>query len=372
MKKLSIIASSFWGGGAERVAVNLANYFASTGHEVDLVVFEHAGPLLTEVHDGVNIVDLKVKPKRMWPYRPSTWLVLAGYFKRVRPEYVLSTIGHVNIVVGMSSYVLRPRRLVFREASTLDSLRKRNFVSRAIYETLLRRSYSRADRIIANSHGTKKDLVLHRIVPAPKIAVLPNPVLPLNYQERVSAVVEEPWLADSSLSVVLGVGRLHFLKNYPFLIESFAHIYAQNKNARLLILGDGEELSKLSTLIHEKGLADVAKIIGFQQNVYPYFAKARVFALSSLWEGFGNVIVEALSTGTPVVCVDCPGGPSMILEGGKYGRLVEPGDVKGFSDAILEALDSQPVDRDLLIKRAGDFSVSTIGKQYLAELTGRI
>jgi len=366
--KLAIIVHSFadGGGGAERVAANLAHYYAGQGQEVDLVVFNSDGAFASLLGDKLNLVDLQVNAKRLWPYRPGTWLALARYFKNEQPEYVLSSIRHINIAVGLSAYLKKPRRLIFREINTQGGVSNRKPIARFFYRFLMTLSYRKADGIIANSNDTRDDLLRYGIVPESKITVIQNPVLRSDYKEFAGREISEPWLNDSSLRVVLGVGRLTHQKNFPLLVRAFSRVYEQDQRARLIILGHGEEHSTLNALIDELNLKQVAKIMGFQSNIFPYFKKASVFALCSLWEGFGNVLVESLAVGTPVVSMDCPGGPRTILQDGQFGRLVKAGDLDGFATAIAELLKRPAFNPDDLVQRSEAFMVDTVAKEYLA------
>ena len=138
-----------------------------------------------------------------------------------------------------------------------------------------------------------------------------------------------------------------------------------------MILGEGEEKRTLEKLASELAITNRVAMPGFVANPYPWMKQARVFVLSSRWEGFGNVIAEALACGTPVVSTDCPSGPSDILSGGEYGRLVPVGDVEALAAAMDEALDAQ-VDREALVARGMEFSVERIAPRYLelAEAVG--
>ena len=132
--------------------------------------------------------------------------------------------------------------------------------------------------------------------------------------------------------MILSAGRLSAQKDFPTLIRAFATLRA-TREARLVILGgataDGKteiRQQDLVALAEGLGVASDICLLGFMSNPYAYMARSKVFALSSAWEGFGNVLVEALACGCPVVSTDCPFGPAEILEGGRYGRLVQVGD----------------------------------------------
>ena len=148
--------------------------------------------------------------------------------------------------------------------------------------------------------------------------------------------------------MILSAGRLSAQKDFPTLIRAFAALRA-TRDARLVILGgataDGKtevRQQDLVALAEGLGVASDLCLLGFMPNPYAYMARARIFALSSAWEGFGNVLVEALACGCPVVSTDCPHGPAEILDGGRYGRLVPVGDDAAMAEAMADVLVSPP------------------------------
>jgi glycosyltransferase involved in cell wall biosynthesis len=163
--------------------------------------------------------------------------------------------------------------------------------------------------------------------------------------------------------VIVSAGRLDTQKDYPTLIRAFDTL-RRRRHVRLLILGEGPERAALTALIGELGREDDVALPGFVANPYPHIARAAVFALSSAWEGFGYVLVEALALGIPVVATDCPSGPAEILAGGRYGQLVPVGDVGSLARAIEAALDRPGADAESL-ERASAFTTERIVPQYL-------
>jgi glycosyltransferase involved in cell wall biosynthesis len=167
--------------------------------------------------------------------------------------------------------------------------------------------------------------------------VIYNPVITPDLLAAAARPPGHPWLADGGPPVVLGVGRLTRQKDFQNLLRAFA-IVRQQRPARLLILGEGEERPALEALIAELGLGSDVALPGFVPGAHSCMARAGVFVLSSAWEGLPTVLIEALAMGAPVVATDCPSGPREILRGGELGLLVPPGDSKALAEGILAAL----------------------------------
>ena len=195
-----------------------------------------------------------------------------------------------------------------------------------------------------------------------QVCVICNPVVTPEIFSKAQEPVDHPWFAPGQPPVVLGAGRLTIQKDFPTLIRAFALVRAQRR-ARLMILGEGEERPKLEALVRELGLEEDMALPGFAGNLYAYMARAAVFVLSSRWEGFGNVLVEAMALGTPVVSTDCPSGPAEILERGKWGKLVPVGDIVALSAGVVAELDNPSLSD--VARRAQDFSLDRIVGQYL-------
>ena len=160
------------------------------------------------------------------------------------------------------------------------------------------------------------------------------------------------------------MGTLKEQKDHRTLIRAFARL-SRDFNAKLTILGEGPLRAGLESLIAELGLQSRVSMPGFVVDPYPWLRSADLFVLSSQYEGFGNVIVEALECGVPVVSTDCPSGPAEILENGRYGRLVPVDDVVALATAMSASL-AELHDREKLMKRATAFSVRNISDQYLS------
>jgi glycosyltransferase involved in cell wall biosynthesis len=331
--RMAIFTSSMHGGGAQRAMLKLAQGMAEGGFTVDLVLVRAEGPYLAEVPEAVRIVDLKASRVS------GSLLPLVRYLRRERPEFLISALSHVNVIALWGRKLTGvPRRVLVNEQNTLSQSaqlapRRRGRPIRR----LIRWSYPWADGIVAVSKGVADDLAQQIGISRERIQVIHNPIITPELWEKAQAPLEHPWFGPGELPVVLAVGRLHPQKDYPTLLEAFAQV-RQTRPARLLILGEGEERSKLEALIRQLGLEQDVSLPGFVQNPYAYMARASAFVLSSRWEGLPSVLIEALYCGAPLVATDCPSGPREILADGQYGKLVPVGDVKALAGAIEVAL----------------------------------
>ncbi len=226
----------------------------------------------------------------------------------------------------------------------------------------MRKVLSKADTIVAVSQGVADDLST-LTEPGSNIVTIYDPFDTDEIQALGSQPLDHPWFAPGQPPVIIGAGRLHQVKDFPTLIRAF-QVVRRNSNARLMILGDGSERAGLESLVENLGLQGEVEMPGFKDNPFAYLSRSAVFVLSSVVEGFGRVLVEALSLGIPVVSTDCPGGPSEILERGAFGRLVPVGDADALAAAILETMaeDSGANERRA---RARDFSIDASVDRYL-------
>ena len=361
--KIALFLPSLRGGGAERVMVNLARGFYDQGINVDLVLAKAEGPYLSEVPAGVRVIDLH--SSRVLFSLPG----LVRYLRRERPQSILSAMDHANIVVIWARKLSGvPCRVIVSVHSTLSRALTNNPNLRGyLMPNLIRIFYPWADTVVAVSNGVAEDFANITRLPRESIKVIYNPIVTPELLEKAKEVVEHPWFLPGEPPVILSVGRLTKAKDYPTLIRAFA-LVRRKYPARLMILGEGEERAKLEALAQELGLQDDISLPGFVDNPYAYMARAAVFVLSSAWEGFGNVLVEAMAVGTPVVATGCPSGPAEILEGGKWGKLVPVGDANAMAQAILSTLSGQEVKMDFQ-NRALKFTIERITKYYLEALS---
>ncbi|HWV59177.1 MAG TPA: glycosyltransferase [Sphingopyxis sp.] len=359
MSHLAIILPSLRGGGAEGVMMTLANAFAAQGHRVDLVLASAQGPFLKEVAPGVRVIDLKSKRVT------GALLPLISYFRRERPHVILSAPCHVNVVALLARAISRIKaRLVVSERNSMtQGLGSR---SDRILLWLMRRLYPSADMVVCVSRGVEEELATLAGVPRHKLRTIYNPINFEKIREGMNAPLDHPWLKQAGVPVLLAVGRLAPQKDYPTLLRGFARL-RQDRRARLVILGEGQERPELEKLCRDLNIATDVEFAGFQPNPFAWMAACDLFVMSSAWEGLPNALLQAIACGAPVVSTDCRTGPDEILEHGKWGRLVPVGDAPGLAEAMLDALDDRsPPD---VQHRAEAFKIEQVVADY-AEVLG--
>lgn len=247
---------------------------------------------------------------------------------------IFSCLRNMNIIIGMFAYFFTSKvKIVFHEPNVLDEFRNKNIIN-LLKLFIMKLSYRKAHHIIANSNDTKKDLLKYKIVPKKKIIVISNPI---SVSEKKLDNIKNVEKFINSRYPIIGCGTLTYQKNFQLLIKAFDLFEKKIKNSCLLIVGDGPEKSKLKKLIYKLKLSNKVMLCGSLENPYIVFKASRLFVLSSRFEGFGNVLIEALFAKLNIVSTNCPGGPKDILENGKYGYLAKNDDVLDLSYKMLEA-----------------------------------
>ena len=351
----------FLGGrGANRVMLNLANGFAAKGFATDLVLASAKGEFMDRVAANVRVVDLKS------PGVLKSLLPLSRYLRRERPAVMLTAMDYVNVL----SIVTRAlgggrgtKLFVSCHNSLWHSVRNSPWLRDRLLPLFVRLTYWNADGVIAVSSGVADTIAKISGLARERIHVIYNPVVTPEFERESTLPVEHPWFAPGELPVILGVGSLTRQKGFDMLLEAFALVRKQVA-VRLVILGDGAERTSLLSMAEKLGVADDMQLPGFVGNPYPFMRGARLFVLSSRWEGFGLVLAEAMACGTAVVSTDCPSGPAEILHDGKLGALAPVENPERLAAAILESLNVAP-DREALLRRAADFSQENILNDYI-------
>lgn len=355
------------GGGAEMHFARLVSELPSYGIEPIIATLRGNGDYEHLLSDKVShyVLPTGKLDSTVWKLtraiRP-----LSKMIDELRPD-VFCPVLSLTSIPGIIS-AARARHDPAIVLSIQNALGKQVFVQKtpiAIFQRiLLPRLWRKADGIIALSRGVAQDISEHIPSSNGKIEVIHNCGKPLD-QELKNIGFDPPDRPDDR-PVLIAVGRLTPQKDYPTLLKALS-MMKTDPAPILWILGAGEDEAELRAMAKKLGLAERVQFLGFRRDVLAYMKAADLFVLSSRWEGFANVIVEAMAAGTPVVSTDCPHGPSEIITDGVNGRLVPVGD----SIRMSEALDSALKDKKLLgswIKagkaRAENFSANSIAAEY--------
>jgi glycosyltransferase involved in cell wall biosynthesis len=363
--KIAIFAPYYIHVGTEKVMLTFAQGFAERGYKVDLLRAYQEWPGFSDT-DNIRLVDLNARHLvSIWPGRLSyrLWNLLltlellpklTAYIRREKPDVLIT--GLLSAVAVWARGLSRGQTKII---ISVQGLPRPSILRKLVWNT----AYPLADAIVVPSEDIVKRLPEKAVF---KARTIYNPVIDESVLAQALQPVEHPWFQPDQPPVILGVGRLTRQKNFQTLLRAFA-IICKKVPSRLVILGEGEERNELEALARELNISEALCLPGFVKNPYGYMSKARVFVLSSRWEGPGHVLIEALSTGTPVVSTACPYGPREILLDGKLGSLVRIGDEQGMADAVLTVLEnSEHKEKDRIRRqdRAKEFSPEAVIRQY--------
>jgi len=346
--------------GVVRVLLNLTAGFLARGHRMDLIEESPDAYAAFPIPEGARRVPLPEGDPRAPGKR------LARYLEEARPSAVLAA-GHPANAAAVRARALSalPLRVVVTTHVTLSAFMRHNPIQLARMTREMRQTYPQADGIVAVSRGVADDLAALTGIARERIHTIHNPALP---PPAPLSAPPHPWLAAGEPPVLLASGRLAPQKDFLTLLDAFARVRNQ-RPARLIVLGEGPERERLLGVAARLGVAQHAAFPGFVPDPYPYLRRAALFVLSSIHEGFPNVLLEALACGVPVVSTDCPSGPRELLREGRLGPLVPVRNAEALAAAILSTLESPPP-AEALLRRAGDFPLDAACGQYLALLLG--
>jgi glycosyltransferase involved in cell wall biosynthesis len=349
-------------GGVERMVLNLVEGFAAHGVAVDLLAIRADSAHLGALPAGGRFVDLGVRHSGL------AVLPLARYLRRCRPAALLVAKDRaIRAAVLARALAGADTRLVGRLGTNLSAaLEGRAGLARWLRVAPMRWFYPRVDHVVCVSRGVLEDTRALTGLAAERLSVIRNPVVTPRLGERAAQPVDHPWAEDASVPLILGAGRLTEQKDFPTLVRAFARLRA-GRPARLVILGEGRQRGALTALARDLGVAADVALPGFTSNPYAWMARARLFVLSSAWEGSPNVLTEALALGIPSVATDCPSGPREILAGGRWGPLVPVGDEVALAAAMTATLDAPPAS-DALRSAVADYTRDAAARAYLEAL----
>jgi len=357
-KKIAFLLPNMRGGGAERVALLLSEQFIKNDLDVYFILMQESGELMSIINPKCKIISLNKIRFR------SVYFDIVKSLKKNNIDIVISYMWPLTAIAPLVKILIKDIKVIIGEQAVITE-QYSGFVQRLILKATSFFSYRIADALIASSDGVKRDMAKLSWLNKSRIKLIYNPAeinefnkLPVN----IFNDVENSWRVPKGNRFIT-VGTLKYQKNHELLIKAFAK--SSINNSELKIVGSGELHDSLSDLIHELRVSDRIELVGFKLDPTPYYLTADIFVLSSRYEGFALVIVEALAAGLEIISVDCPSGPAEILEAGVFGALIDNHDEELLAQTMIEFAKSPKTNRHRNINRSRDFIPEKIAKEYI-------
>lgn len=333
-KSVSFFLENIDEGGAERSVIELANYLAKMGYEVDLVVGYGKSRYREEVSRSVNFIEFRSRDKL------TILIMLVRYLFFARPTIIMSALNNANIMllIGKKLSGYKGRLIISQRAALSASLIGQRWWRRWIMNSLIKAFFPNADAIISNSKYATSELI--KLMPeiSKKIFTIHNAVDANQIDKLAKIGIKRRYdFRKTSASLVI-VGSLTKRKNVELCLRA-VKIVSFQKKIHLNIIGDGPERKNLEKLAQALGIKNKVYFRGFDTNPFRWLAKASVLISSSAGEGCSNVILQAMATNCPIVATDCPGDTAELLGHGRWGKLVPVGDAQKMATAIIETLE---------------------------------
>jgi glycosyltransferase involved in cell wall biosynthesis len=344
-------------GGIQRMLIDCTNYFAEHGYDVSFVLMKRSDDYHELLDPRIKVIYFdSIKKTKLYSS-------FSKILKQEKFDVLYSATPALNIFTILTKMLCgsKTKIVISEHNNTIVFFRNMDFTLSKLTYLSIPLLYRYADEIVAVSKGVGESLQKVALLPASRIKVIHNPAYSPIIREQLKTQAEHEWFNDPQVPVIITVGRLTEAKNHALLLEAMS-LLVKKRPARLIILGEGHLRPMLTDKIKKLKLDDAVRLEGFIVNPVSWICKSDVFVLSSNYEGFGIVLVEALAAGTTIVSTDCDFGPDEIL-GDKFGYLVPVGDATQLASKMEYAIENQ-IDKDLLRQRAEQFSVENIMMQY--------
>jgi len=347
-RKVCFVLPSLNGGGAERAAVQILNGLDASRWNRAMFLFAREGPYLAELDPTIALASSDGRSR--W----ARWSGLRKFIADERPDIVMAFLSYFS-ALSAARAANTGAKVMFNLQTPMSAFltdadyQWRHAGFKPAFSAMTRIGYAAADAIVATSQGVARDLTSAFGIDPAQIHVLANPVDLDRVRAAAAEPIDESVLPPGDGPLIVAAGRLAEAKNYPLMIDAMAGV-RDRIAARLCILGEGEFEAPLRSLIAARGLGDAIRLAGFQSNPWKYIARADAFLLTSRYEGFGNVLIEAMACGVPVVAT-ASAGTRDIIRDGVDGVLVEQHAASMVAAAVVGVLAS-PVRRAEMARAA--------------------
>lgn len=368
-RKILFVIPSLAGGGAEKVLITLLKRLDRSLFEPSLVVFDDRNDYRGDMPKDIQVISFQNVQKAGMIGHMRLVISLAALMRRDRPEVVCSFMEYANHLCSLAKWLsMRSSSLFYTQHNMMSNNYKPGRLrSRTVVLWIMRYVlYPTTRKVVCVSRGVMEDYITRWGLPREKAVVIYNPIEIDKIQLMAQMDLDHPWFKGNS-SVIIACGRLVPQKNYPLLLRSLSMALKHHPELKLVVLGEGELRNELILLAEELGIANSVNFLGFVPNPYQYMIRSKCLVLSSDWEGFGNVLVEAMACGIPVIATRCPSGPEEIITHGINGILVSMKNANELSEALIRMVTTRGLGAAYALAgraRALDFDAEKITRQY--------
>lgn len=359
--KICVLTPRYSIAGVALAQLRFARALASAGHDVDLII--------AHVNYGLTVPDLPGVNMILWDYPQvrSLLLPLRRYLRTARPDVVFAAEDHLTTILLASAVLARSKVKISGSSrvSPITTFSNKPLTKKWFLKQGLERMFWRADALTCVS----RDMVdqFRQVFTDPPHVCVYNIVDDASARERLAEPLDEEWLTDKQLPVVMAAGTLTWRKNFALLIDALSILKQRGVIVRAIILGEGHKRRELEQQIADEGLQAQVKLPGAVANPLKYFARADVFVLTSRFEGLPNVLIEAMVAGCTPVATDCPTGPAEVLTDDRFGYLVPTEDPASMADAIERAIQT-PATKEALAEAVTPFSEDAVIRRHFEVL----
>ena len=347
MKTILFILPDLSQGGAERVITTLCNELDRSKFCPKLVLFKKEGYYLNHLKSDVEIIELNISRIRYSIFK------IIPLIKKLKPEIVFTGWGEISAFLSPLIPFFSKTKFITRETNVVSKHVTRKEI------LFFYRFYTNFHQIIAQSDDMKKDLIENFKINPSKIIKINNPVDFEMIKELKDEIIEQDY--NKSYKKIVSIGNLSQRKGFDLLLNVFQ--YLKNEPIKLTIFGDGRDKAELLQQKSDLQLENVS-FFGKVNNPFPFVKQADLFILSSRYEGFPNVLLEAGACGTYSLANNCPGGINEIIQQGINGEIYDVNDAKGFANKIKEILDKSYDKENIIESIESRFSKKVIINQY--------
>lgn len=356
-ERIVFLIGSLQGGGAERVCVTLANGLSSE-FKIELVVLNLNNAVFkSELIENIRLINLNVKHAR------NAFFAIYNYLKNSKPHKIICFNRQLSVLLviiraySKLHFTIISRNIIFL---SIAEKAKKDFWHGFIVNKAIKYFYPKSDFFIAQSEAMKEDLISYLNIDKNKIKVIYNPIS----QKFCNLSSSLNRFESQNKNYILCVGRLDMQKAFHYAINAFSVISNVFPDFSLYIVGKGVLENELKKQANDLGISDRVIFKGFHPDIIPFYLNAKVTVLTSLFEGFPNVLLESIALGIPAVAFNCPSGPSEIIINGVNGYLCKYLDEKHLTKSLAESL-SKNWDPIEVSKTVSKFRLELIVKEYI-------